>query len=196
MPVEVRLHLDGNEVRINRAHGASPLKDEDGNDLDAGDVVKSAASDGFKRALMKFGLGTHLYHEKAESVAKDEAPSAPVKAATKAAVDEYDEDDAPPPKRKTPPAKGNDWAAKRDKFTLPIGKHKGTAYADVEASYLQWYSENVERDEKNEKVFDCVTSEIKYRKDNDEWNPETKKKFTAKKPAAKRAIGQDDGEDF
>lgn len=196
VPVEVTLFLDEGGVRRSQANGVSPLQDEDGKFLDAGDAVKSAASDGLKRALMKYGLGAHLYHEQAESVSpKKSAAKPPSK--TVAEEEEEDTEEVPAPKRKTTPAPkgGGDWASKREKFTVPIGKHKGTSYADVEAGWLQWYDGNVEREEKNARVYDCVQSEIKYRKDNGEWNPETKKKFGNSKPTKKRTIGAEDEED-
>jgi hypothetical protein len=191
VPVGVTLYLDG-ATRHSSATGTSPLIDPDGQTLDAGDAVKSAASDGLKRALMKWGLGSHLYHEEAEKVAFTTKPSASKTARIE--VDEEEDETPPPAREKAKPNTQGDWAGKREKFTVPIGKHKGEAYSEIEASWLSWYQDKVEKSDKNARVYDCVHAEIKYRKDNGEWT-ETKK-FGSKAPAKKRSIADSDETDF
>lgn len=199
VPVTVTLYID-NDARVSTANGTAPLVDENGNELDAGDVVKSAASDGLKRALMKWGVGTHLYHDEAESVGSGDnaapAKSSTVKQPSKPIPqDDEEEEEAAPAKRKTTPAKGgSDWGSKREKFTVPVGKHKGTTYADVDAGWLVWATEKIDDNDRNAKLLECVNNEIKFRKAEGSFNPNAGKK--SNKPTVKRNIGEDDDNDF
>lgn len=198
VPVQVTLHLEDAE-RVSAANGVSPLKDEDGKDVDAGDAVKSAASDGLKRALLKWGVGSHLYHEEAETVGAATKP-APQKA-NPPVQQNAEEDEAPAPKRRTEPAKvaskgGSDWASKREKFTVPIGKHKGSTYEAVDAGWLQWAVDNLDDNERNAKLLECVNQEIKYRKENGGFNPDAGRKKFNSKPTKKRSIDESDPDDF
>lgn len=162
-------------------------------------AVREAQSVGLKLALTNFGMGLGLYFNR-----DDEQRAAPKKSTSKPTskptpqVQEEDEDeeDAPPPKRKTTSSKpaGSNWESKREKFTYPMGKNKGTSYADLEANFLTWAEENLDPEDekygkKNADILKCVQDEIKYRKDNGEWAP---KKKVSNKPTKKRSIGDDD----
>lgn len=183
------------------ANGTAIIEDENGEITAKAAMyaVREAQSVGLKLALTNFGMGLELYFKRDDEEEappkKQPAKSAPAKH-QEVQDEEEEEDDAPPAKRKTAssgkPA-GGGWESKREKFTVPIGKHKGETYAEVEASWLEWAVDNLDDNERNKNLLKCVNDEIAYRKKNGEWNP---KKKTSNKPTRKRSIGDDEEEEF
>lgn len=187
-----------------QANGTAVISDDNGEVTAQGVLyaVREAQSTGLKLALTNFGMGLHLYfgHDDEQRPSRA-AQKAPVKSKPAPEPEEEEEED-PAPRRSKPASNGKsgDWSSKREKFTVPIGKHKGTSYAEVEASWLSWAVDNLDDNDRNAKLLECVNSEIKYRKNEGSWNPDAgRKKFGgANKPTKKRSISDDtdDQDDF
>lgn len=168
-------------------------------------AVREAQSTGLKLALTNFGMGLHLYFGHDDEARPSRATQKSQSKPRQQEPEEDEDEDAPPPKRSTKSnSRGSsngkgDWSTLRDKFTYPNGKNKGTAYSNLEDGFLNWANENLDPDhekygEMNAKILKCVNDEIKYRKANGEWNPETKKKSGSSKPTKKRSISDDTDE--
>jgi hypothetical protein len=203
---KVTFYPGTDDERILAANGAHPIYDAENPD-DVAYAVKSAQSDALKLALKPTGLGRELYDknvdeaedEVEEEVEEEEEPDEkPARRARNTSRtrkpdpedEDEDEEEAPPARRRSGGNGDSDWGSKRNKFTIPIGKHKGAKYAKIEQGWLAWYLDNVERDEKkNGKVFDCINDEVKYRKDNDLWEASSGR--GGSKPVRKRNVGDD-----
>lgn len=206
--ISVKVSVTLPNGKTSEANGTASVVGPDG-EIDGDSVlyaVREAQSTGLKLALKNFGMGLHLYfgHDDEERPSRATQKTPAKSKPRQQEPEDEEEEEAPAPKRSTKPSSNgkSDWSSKREKFTVPMGKNKGDSYSVVDSGWLQWAVENIDPDdekygEQNKKILNCVKSEIKYRKDNGEWNPEAgRKKSGSTKPTKKRSISDDDPDDF
>ncbi len=188
---ELTLHdaLGGNTDIIHSANGTSEIENDD--PITEAFAVKSAASDGLKRAMLKLGVGLELYGKPATATDDDAEP------------EEDEEEETPPAKAETrrPPAKtynkpksssgGKGWDGS---LAMKGGKHDGLPYSKLQGSYINWYIGSLEEQDKtNLAVYDMLTKEKARREAEGSWNPEEgNSKRGPKKPTTKTKLTTDD----